>query len=328
MGRPKKNKFRFFSFLHPILTVAVLTAFVLGISFLVKTIATSDSGDLLSALNPLLTRLHVDDKKLEAVAGMFVSRATQTGVVDEKKEVAQSSSSKDPNQVEFSIALLADSHGSYDNLGKALEMIKSEPVSYIFFLGDYTDLGVLEDLQQAKSVMDKSGLDYLSLPGDHDLWKSVGPQNFIDVFGKNYFSKTINGIKFVALDNSANYTIVSDEQTSWFKNELTDADFVLLSQPLYHPSVDRVMGIVNGQENQNVRFQAKEILKLIRESKVKAVIAGDQHLSSQNKDTEAPRLTHIVIGALTEERNLQTPRFAMFRALKGGDYAIEDVLLK
>jgi len=317
MGRPKKNKFGFFSFLRPIFTVAILTAFVLGISFLVKTVATSDSDDLLSALNPLLTRLHVDDKKLEAVAGMFVSRATQISVVDEKR-----------GQIAFSIALLADSHGFYDNLGKAVEMVKSEHVSYTFFLGDYTDLGVLEDLQQAKSIMDRGGLDYLSLPGDHDLWKSVGPQNFIDVFGKNYFSKMINGIKFVGLDNSANYTVISDEQMSWFKNELTDADFVLLSQPLFHPSVDRVMGIVNGQENQNVRFQAKEILKLIRESKVKAIIAGDQHLSSQNIDPEEPSLTHIVIGALTGERNLQTPRFAVFRALKSGDYAIEDVLLK
>lgn len=325
--------------MRPIFTVAVLTAFVLGISFLVKTIAASDSKDLLAALNPLLTRLHIDDKKATAVAGIFVSKAIQTGV-QEETDISQSSSSSkafatnkiSPDQIDFSIALLADSHGFYDNLGKASDIAKAAQVQYAFFLGDYTELGVLEELQRAKVVMDKSGLDYSSLPGDHDLWKSVGPQNFIDVFGKNYFSKTVNGIKFVGLDNSANYTVIGEEQMSWFKTQLVDADFVLLAQPLYHPTFNRVMGIVEGQENTSVRSQASELLKLIRDSKVKAIIAGDQHLSSQNRDPEEPRLMHVVIGALAEERNLQSPRFAMFRALKSGsssgDYVIEDVLIQ
>ena len=65
---------------------------------------------------------------------------------------------------------------------------KESNAKAVFFLGDYTDLGVIDDLIVAKKAMDESKLVYLSLPGDHDLWKSVGPQNFIDVFGKNYFS--------------------------------------------------------------------------------------------------------------------------------------------
>jgi hypothetical protein len=92
------------------------------------------------------------------------------------------------------------------------------------------------------------------------------------------------------------------------------------------------MGVLDGKTDESVRAQALELLKMIRDSKVKAIISGDLHMSSQNRDPEEPRLMHVVIGAITSERNLQTPRFALFKHLKNGtgtsDYVIEDVLIK
>jgi predicted phosphodiesterase len=332
MGRPKKSTFGIFSILRPIFSIAVLSAFVLGISFLVKTAASSNSGSFLATISPILSRFNIDASKFGGLNKTTPAVSTVTPQPEPEKVIEKTTNRAVAENVNFSIAILADSHSSYDNLDTALDMAKEAKVTYTFFLGDYTDLGISDDLQQAKEVMDRSDLDYSSLPGDHDLWKSVGPQNFIDVFGKNYFTKTINGIKFVGLDNSANYTLISTEQMAWFKKELAGADFVLLSQPLYHPSSGRVMGTINGEQNAEVHAQAQEILKMIRESEVKAVIAGDLHMSSQNKDPEKPKLMHYVVGALTDERNLQTPRFAMFKALKQaddlGDYAIEDVLLQ
>ncbi len=345
MPRKKKNTSKsfdgFLKVLKSLFTVVVLTGFVLGISFVVKTIATSDAGDLLAVAAPLFAKFNLDQNRVGTVAGDFVSRLGQTGVVKsaggakimvDQNTGAGSSGGDAPAtapqaDVEFKVAILSDAHGFYDNLGKSLTTAKSFGATMVFFLGDYTDLGVTDDLAAAKKVMDASKLVYLSLPGDHDLWKSVGPQNFIDVFGENYFSKTINSVKFVGLDNSANYTVIDTALMAWFKKELSDADFVLLSQPLYHPSNDIAMGIVNGQENQNVRRQALELLELIRASKVKAIIAGDQHLSSSNIDPVRGDLAHVVVGALAAERNLQSTRFSLMNVLKSGGYQIEDVLL-
>ena len=88
---------------------------------------------------------------------------------------------------------------------------------------------------KAKVIMDESGLLYYSLPGDRDLYESVGPQNFYNVFGKPRLSVTIGDVKVVLLDNSANYSLIDSAIIGQFKEEIKDADFVAISQPLYHP---------------------------------------------------------------------------------------------
>lgn len=347
MPRTKKSSFSgVFSIFRPIFTILVLSAFVLGISFFVKTISTSSSGQILLKLHPLLAKLHLDDKRLGVVAGEFVSRVSQTGIEKSKSanvdnsagsSIGQSGSNTQQlvndahassSELSFTVALLADSHGNNVNLSKALQMSKDQGAQTAFFLGDYTDFGEIANLTLAKSTMDGSGLEYFSLPGDHDLADSVGLDNFIKVFGKHYFTKTINGFKFVGLDNSANYTLINSVEMAWFSNELKDADFVLLSQPIYSPDNDVLMGIVDGKVTPNIRAQALQLLDMIEASKARAIIAADQHLSSQNKDPKRSELMHIVIGALTEERNLQSPRFAVMQVYKDGSYIVNDVLLK
>ena len=175
--------------------------------------------------------------------------------------------------------------------------------------------------------MDDSGLTYYALPGDRDLYDTVGQQAFLDVFGVNYHSVGIGGKKFVLLDNSANFTIVLGNLIDWFVREVADADFVLLSQPLYHPSNDKVMGVVDGEEDAAVRKQALELLDVIRASPVVAVVAGDHHMSSTSPDPVDTQLTHYVVGAITRERNLQPPRFGVLTIFTDGDYEVKDVVL-
>ena len=225
------------------------------------------------------------------------------------------------------VALLADSHGNVDLLNKALVAVKSLEINTVFYLGDLTDLGVENALEEGKKVLDESKLTYYILPGDHDLWKSVGPENFKKVFGETHRQVTINGVNFVLLDNSANYTKIDVSQMAWFEKIGSAADFILLPQPIYHPYIDRVMGVVNGEEVTDLHDQAQYILKLIRNWDTKAVIAADQHTSSQYPDPVRKTLKHIVVGAITDVRNLQTPRFAVLTMYKDGAYDVEDITL-
>ncbi|OGC68669.1 hypothetical protein A2415_02360 [candidate division WWE3 bacterium RIFOXYC1_FULL_39_7] len=321
------------------MAIVVLTVFVLSISFFVKGLSNADSEKLLGYLEPVFDKFNIDEDQLGEVAGKFVSRIGETKVLDADR----SQDSTDPDAPEgdkeeqishneddklLTIALLSDTHNDFDNLREALASVKETSASEVFFLGDFTELGLIEDLEEAKKVMDESKIDYLAIPGDHDLWKTVGPENFNTVFKKNNHSITLNGIKFVLLDNSANYTLISEETINWFKTEIADADFVLLSQPLYHPELQVVMGVVNGEEEPAVKAQAVELLKLIRESDVQAIISGDQHRSDINSDPEKKELKHVVVGALTDERNLQTPRFSIMNVYLGDDFDIKDVVLE
>ena len=341
--------------------VVVLSAFVLGVSFVIKGASEFD----IYRFEPLLSRVGVDPSELSKVAGIFDNREGGSGegsdneteenfespdisaastvrpAGGEENDPSDNTSNSRPGEVEgeednkayLTVSLMSDSHESNDMLAKALEMTAQKKIAQVFYLGDYTDLGIEEALISAKKVMDNSGIKYYSLPGDHDLWKTVGPENFIKVFGKNYQSVTLSGFKFVMLDNSANYTVIDLAQMDWFTKELEDADFVLVPQPLYHSTNNRVMGVVNGEEVKEVRKQALEILALIRESEVKAVIAGDHHSSSTNTDPEKGNLKHIVVGAITKTRagdgvvNLQTPRFSLLKIYNDDSFELEEVVL-
>lgn len=237
----------------------------------------------------------------------------------------------------FSVAIMADCEDDFDRLYAALQVARDSGVRAIFFLGDFTSWGDQAGLQKAKALLDASGFDYYVLPGDHDLAQAVsdgdtsGLKYFRAVFGSNVASVEIMGVKFVLLDNSANYTKVSSTRLAWFLSQLPSADFILLAQPLYHAANPRVMGIVEGEVIDSVRDQAEDLLTKLRESKVKAVIAADQHLFSRQQDPVRIFLEHVVVGALVgnerQLRNPQTPRFVLLSVFKDSSYDIEEVLV-
>jgi hypothetical protein len=323
-----------------LVSIVVLTAFVLGISLLVKTIATTDPAKALAVAAPILARLHIDSQKVGSVAGKFVERLNNTGLSDSKNDgtsqssvaassTAVNSKADEPGkEILMKVAILADVHEFNGNLVKALQLAKQAQVANVFFLGDYTDFGDVPKLTEAKKVMDAGGLSYYSLPGDHDLAQSSGPSNYIQVFGNDYFVVTLAGIKFVGLDNSANYTPISQDRLTWFNNQIEGANFILLAQPVYHSSSLSMMGIVNGDVTPNVRAQAVEILKITEESGAKAVISADLHQSSISVDPVRSDLKHVVIGSLADERNLQTPRFTILTVFKDGSFDVKDVLIQ
>jgi predicted phosphodiesterase len=243
----------------------------------------------------------------------------------------------DVGELQIQIGLLSDSEGDIESLERAIAGLKDFGVGQAFFLGDLTRYGSVGELEEVKNILDNSGIEFLVIPGDHDLADSVdggdseGRGNFRQVFGKTMHIYENNGYKFMLFDNSANFTKISEEDLSWFKENLGDVDFVILSQPLYHPTNQRVMGKHEGEVVSTVRFQAEEMLEKTRDSDVKAIIAADQHFHSVNQDPEKEGLAHIVIGALVSNkdslRNPQSSRYAILKIYEKGDYVVEEVVL-
>jgi predicted phosphodiesterase len=337
-----------------LLAVVILTAFVLFVSFSVKTLATMDAKRIAKLARPVLARLNldIDEDQVGEVAGEFVERIAKTGkagdVVADSDEDSSSSRKDDAidetgdaaeedvaaeEGVLHTIAFMADTGDDFDNLGSALGIAGSNGADVVFFLGDLTSYGDKPMLQEGKEVLDNSGLEYYIIPGDHDLAASepAGPSNFVDVFGTRHQSVRVGDYKFLMFDNSANFTPLEDSDMDWFVREVDDADFVLLAQPLYHPLSDIVMGLVEGQTIADVRAQAEELLRLIRGFDVKAVVAADQHMFSVHPDGEMPEMQHFVVGALADqgllEKNPLGPHMAIMKIFEDGTFEVEDIAL-
>lgn len=330
----KEGSGSFSRFFQTVLSVVILTAFVLGISYFVKGVSTFSYEKALRLADPVLAKAGIDPEIVGKVAGIFTSRDLTISIdkgseKDPKTPGSSADVTPEINPVVLSVALMADSHNYNGLLDQAIKKAQERGISTMFYLGDFTDTGEVNFLQDAKDILDKSGITYYALPGDHDLYAAVGVGNFSKVFGENYQSVKLGDYTFVLLDNSANYTVIPAEEMTWFKEQIATADFVLLHQALYYPTNDRVMGIdINGGEVKTVKAQADEVLGLIRNSNVKAVITADRHQSSENDDPVKKELKHIVIGAISETRNIQKPSFTVLNIMKDGVSGVSEVVLE
>ena len=239
--------------------------------------------------------------------------------------------------VSLRFLLIADSHSDNANLQKAIQQAKSryQDLAFIIGLGDYTEVGTVEELRLAKNEFDKAQLRYFLIPGDHDLWddrdKGQDPtDNFKQIFGPTYQSFTQNNFKFLLLDNSDNYQGIKEDQQTWISKELEKAKsenvagiFVFIHEPLFHPSSDRFMGKVE----KSVKKQAESLLFELKQAGVKKVFSGDIHYFSLYEEP-VTKIPLVTIGAATVERNPQTPRYALVTIFADGSTGIEDVEIK
>lgn len=250
-------------------------------------------------------------------------------------DTIKTTDNKTDNKLEFHFLLIADTHSDSVDLDKALKQAKREfpDLKFIIGLGDYTDVGTIAELKNAKTELDSSGLRYFVVAGDHDLWDSRNKQlppitNFNQVFGPVYQSFDYGGFYFLLLDNSDDYKGFGEEQQKWIERELEKAKntrglFVFLHEPLYHPSSDHVMG----KTESGLKQQARDLMFQLKGANVKKVFAGDIHFFSQYNEP-VTGLAMMTIGAVTIERNPQAPRFAVVSVFEDGSTRVDDLEIK
>lgn len=237
----------------------------------------------------------------------------------------------------FRFLLVTDSHNDNANLKKAISQakIKYPDLSFIIGLGDYTDVGTVAELNNAKIELDNSGLRYFVIPGDHDMWDSRDKQtdpvtNFRQVFGPTFQSFVFDNFYFILLNNGDNYTGFLKDQQDWIGVQLEKAKtteskdiFVFVHEPLYHPSSDHTMGFVE----KGLKTQAQSLIYQLKTANVKKVFAGDIHFFSEYEEP-ATKLSMMTVGAVVTDRNPQVPRFAVVTVYEDGSTKAEDVEIK
>lgn len=269
---------------------------------------------------------------LYAIGNIFTKDNTNATIErGSNVESTNSTQGKTSKEVVVKIAVLSDSHDDLDNLQKALEKVKSLGIERFIFLGDYTDYGDEANLKKSKEVVDQIEVEYLSLPGDHDIAETRDDSNFVKVFGKTYGVWEQDGLEFMYFDNSKNFTVIDSETIAWFKKNISGVDFLFLSQPLITSSMSRVMGIIDDVKDETVYAQNTELLDMIRKSKVRVIVAGDLHEFSHFVDPSKKGLQHYTVGAVVSQgldtKNLYPPRFAMLEIFDDSSYNIEDVTI-
>ncbi len=250
---------------------------------------------------------------------------------------SQSSPVKTNKNISFRFLLVADSHSENSYLNKALNQAKGKysDLKFIIGLGDYTEVGAVDELKKAKAEFDTVGIRYFLVPGDHDMWDSrdkrkAAIENFVSVFGPTYQVFTYQGIRFILLNNADNYLGLGGEQIRWLNSELerTKQDpevkdiMVFLHEALYHPSSTHIMAM----EEPNLKEEAKNLARSFKEYGVKGVFSGDIHFFTRYQDPSGLSMT--TVGAVATQRNPQNPRYTVVHVYEDLSYDVEDVEIR
>ena len=238
-------------------------------------------------------------------------------------------------EVAFKFAVLADSHKDTGGLEKALLQAKNQGAAFIVMMGDLSDVGTMEELTAIKEKLDAGGIPYYVGAGDHDLWDSrdkgnSADNNFKTIFGSAYQSFSYDNVRYILIYNSDNYLGLDGVQLKWIEDELerTKTDmpkriFVFAPTPLFHPSSDHVMGKVTPK----LKAQAEHLISIFKKSGVDQVFSADTHFFS-NFIEPTNELKMTTVGALTAEKNAQTPRFALVEIYSDGNYRVVETEVK
>jgi len=235
------------------------------------------------------------------------------------KESPSQVTPKNPESL-HKFAIISDIHSDYKNLERALLLVEENKNDFLIITGDLTTLGKKEELEEVKKILDKSGLRYFVIPGNHDLW--AGEQLKVDIYGEvfdySYKSLKEDGIKYILINNGSDYGI-DEKQEKWLESEVEECPqvycLVFMHIPLNHPKSIYIMG----EENPEVASQAANLIKLLSENKIKEVFAGHLHSSSSYI---LENLATNIVGAITSNRNFESPKYLEVTLEKRGEEII------
>lgn len=251
----------------------------------------------------------------------------------QKVQAPQTQKPQPTNAPVLSFALIADSHNANDNLTKAIGRINQTNAKYIFGLGDYTDVGTETELKNFYTTISKTDKKVVLLPGDHDLWngrdKTEDPFHFFNKIIPSAPSQITEGdIQFIFINNADLYHGIPSDQFEKLNETLKTSSakvIVLLAhKAIKHPLTIHTMGYINDQKNTEVLAQADSLLQTINQIQNKKIylLHGDLHSFGQYQMDGG--VAAYAIGALTTDKNFQTPRFATAQIDAQGTLTVQD----
>lgn len=130
----------------------------------------------------------------------------------------------------FKFAHVTDTHvggstGAADLQRTVEDINQQNDLDFVILSGDVTEFGSEKELLEAKSILNKLKIPVYVTPGNHDSkWSESGNNDFVRIFGSEYFSFEKNGFLFIGTASGPNMRmapgLVPREQLVFLESEL------------------------------------------------------------------------------------------------------------
>ena len=147
---------------------------------------------------------------------------------------------------------------------------RDKSIDFTIFGGDITEFGADNEIELAKSIIDKLEKPYYIVAGNHDAkWSESGCNTFAKVFGYEHFDFDAFGIKFIGCNSGPNMrmapALVPRESILWL-------DSIITAIPSERPVI-----FVNHFPMDTSVLNYFEVLDILKESNVQMLIGGHWH---------------------------------------------------
>lgn len=197
----------------------------------------------------------------------------------------------------FKFAVMADIHNDTVSLNKALAQARGD--KFVVVAGDVTINGTENEENKIKNSLDGGQIKYYIVPGNHDDYKDIW------LFGKKYQSFKEGNFKLILIDNSSRRGL-GEEQKMWIENEVKECLVIKCAAVMHMPLVNNFSKHIMGEDNQTAAGQVVWLKDKLLANGVKTGYSGHLHYSS---DYVIDGWETVLVGAVSTERNTETPRF-------------------
>jgi len=110
----------------------------------------------------------------------------------------------------FKFAHVTDTHvggstGASDLQQTVEDINQQNDLDFVILSGDVTEFGSEKELMEAKAILNKLKIPVYVIPGNHDSkWSESGNNDFVRIFGNEYFSFEKNGFLFIGTASGPN----------------------------------------------------------------------------------------------------------------------------
>jgi len=185
--------------------------------------------------------------------------------------------------ISYKIAVISDTHDYYDGLKKQVAYINAHQEEYEFVVvtGDMSNVGLVEEMELTKSILDKLAIPYITTVGNHDLLIN-GKTVYKRVFGKDTYAFEYKNTKFILFNNNNWESSPNIPDLSWVESELISNNNPFLIM-LSHVA-----------PNDSARFSAAQIQQwksAVNRYGVDYYIHGHDHNPSEGSFGDAKKIT-------------------------------------
>lgn len=139
-------------------------------------------------------------------------------------------------------------------LKRIVESAKSHGALFMVNTGDVTGSGSSDELMFYREFVEESGLEFRTVPGNHDVGSGGVSQDYEEIIGPFYFSFDHAGDHFIILDNADDMTGIDGGQMRWLSSDLAANSskrnqFIFTHIPIADPTLplDHVSGEKGGE---------------------------------------------------------------------------------